>query len=116
MIERGETALRLSNEIEEAFEKDEQLSDAERRKLEEYEKLVSKIRKDLGGDDDGETTLSDEENEQPRDVRQGFLILKCSTEQLVSEIKRSTRFSVSVLAIETSNTLIRLARFLRLKN
>ena len=116
LIERGETALRLSNEIEEAFEKDEQLSDAERKKLEEYEKLVSKIRKDLGGDDDGETTLSDEENEQPRDVRQGFLILKCSTEQLVSEIKRSTRFSVSVLAIETSNTLIRLARFLRLKN
>lgn len=116
LVERGENALKLSNEIEESFEKNDQLTDTERKKLAEFEKLVSKIRKDLGGDDETEMTEDGEKPETPRDVREGFLYLKRSTEQLVSEIKRSTRFSVSVLAIESSNTLIRLARFLRLKN
>jgi hypothetical protein len=116
LVERGETALKLSNELEESFDKNEHLSDAERRKLAEFEKLVTKIRKDLGGDEEGDTAEEDKEGEKPKDVREGFLYLKRSTEQLVSEIKRSTRFSVSVLAIESSNTLIRLARFLRLKN
>lgn len=117
LVERGEAALKLSNELEASFEKKEQLSETERKKLEEFEKLVSKIRNDLGGDDDGGIEAEEgKEKDSPKDVREGFLYLKRSTEQLVSEIKRSTRFSVSVLAIESSNTLIRLARFLRLKN
>ena len=116
LVERGETALKLSSELEASFEKNEELSDTERKKLEEFEKLVSKIRKDLGGDDDDKVAVEGDEKDSPRDVREGFIYLKRSTEQLVSEIKRSTRFSVSILAIESSNTLIRLARFLRLKN
>ena len=116
LVERSETALNLSKEIEMAFEKNDQLSESDRLKLEEFEKLMSKIRDDLGGDDDGETTLADEEKGPPKDAREAFLRLKRSTETLVAEIKKSTRFSVSVLAIESSNTLIRLARFLRLKN
>jgi hypothetical protein len=116
LVERGETALKLSCEIEESFGEKEQLTDTERKKLAEFEKLVSKIRKDLGGDDEIEIAEDGEKTDTPKDVREGFLYLKRSTEQLVSEIKRSTRFSVSVLAIESSNTLIRLARFLRLKN
>lgn len=116
LVERGETALKLSCEIEESFAEKDQLTDTERKKLAEFEKLVSKIRKDLGGDDEAEAAEDGEKPETPKDVREGFLYLKRSTEQLVSEIKRSTRFSVSVLAIESSNTLIRLARFLRLKN
>ena len=116
LIERGEAALKLSNELEASFEKKEHLSETERKKLEEFEKLVSKIRDDLGGDEDGETEAEVKEKDSPKDVREGFIYLKRSTEELVSEIKRSTRFSVSILAIESSNTLIRLARFLRLKN
>lgn len=116
LIERGETALQLSNDIEESYERNEHLSETELKKLEEFEKLVSNIRKDLGGNDDGEAALDDKEKEKPKDIREGFLYLKRSTEQLVSEIKRSTRFSVSILAIESSNTIIQLARFLRLKN
>ncbi|MEQ1765298.1 MAG: hypothetical protein ABL984_19375 [Pyrinomonadaceae bacterium] len=116
LVERGEAALKLSSELETSFNKKEQLTETERKKLEEFEKLVSKIRDDLGGNDDEETALREKEKESPKDVREGFLYLKRSTTQLVSEIKRSTRFSVSILAIESSNTLIRLARFLRLKN
>lgn len=116
LVERSEQALKLSGELEAAFKRSEQLTDSERKQLEAFEKLVSKIRDDLGGDEDGELTLVDKEEESPKDVREGFLFLKRSTEQLASEIKKSTRFSVSIVAIESSNTLIRLARFLRLKN
>ncbi len=116
LVERGEAALKLSTELETTFRKKSQLSETERKKLEDFEKLVSRIRKDLGGADDGEAEVGFKEKEAPKDVREGFVYLKRSTEQLVSEIKRSTRFSVSVLAIESSNTLIRLARFLRLTN
>jgi hypothetical protein len=118
LIARSEEALKLSEQIEAAFVKNEELSDTERKKLESFEKLVAKIRNDLGGDDKGEVAVVPEEEDKarPKDVREGFLYLKCSTEKLVSEIKRSTRFSVSIVAIESSNTLIRLARFLRLKN
>lgn len=116
LVERGETALKLSTELERSFRKKDHLSEVERKKLEEFEKLVSRIRKDLGGADDREAEVEFKEKDSPKDVREGFVYLKRSTEELVSEIKRSTRFSVSILAIESSNTLIRLARFLRLTN
>lgn len=116
LVARSEEALKLSEKIEAAFEKNAELTDTERKQLETYEKLVAKIRNDLGGDDEGEVVPEEEDKARPKDVREGFLYLKCSTEKLVSEIKRSTRFSVSIVAIESSNTLIRLARFLRLKN
>ena len=113
LVERGEAALKLSKELQESFEKNNHLSAVERKKLDEFEKLVSKIRHDLGGNDDDEIQLEAKNENSPKDVREGFLFLKRSTEQLVSEIKRSTRFSVSVLAIESSNTLVFLARFLK---
>ena len=116
LLERGEAALKLSDELQQSLEENNRLSETERKKLDEFEKLLSKIRDDLGGDDDGEIQFGASDEDPPKDVREGLLFLKRSTEQLVCEIKRSTRFSVSILAIESSNSLIRLARFLRLKN
>lgn len=116
LVERSEAALRLSEELAAAFNRQSELTHSERKRLESFEKLVGKIRDDLGGKDDDEASVAEEEKDSPKDVREGFRYLKRSTEQLVSEIKKSTRFSVSVVAIESSNTLIRLARFLRLKN
>ena len=116
LIERGETALKMSEQLEEAFATKDQLSDEDLKRLEQFEKIIGKIRDDLGGDDDGETSIAIKDEKPPKDVREGFLYLKQSTEELLSEIKKSTRFSVSVVAIESSNALIRLARFLRLKS
>ncbi len=116
LVERSEAALKLSEELETAFGQKAELTDSERKQLESFEKLVSKIRDDLGGEDNDEAVLGEQKEDTPEDVREGFRYLKRSTERLVSEIKKSTRFSVSVVAIESSNTLIRLARFLRLKN
>jgi hypothetical protein len=117
LLERANDAVKLSNELAGSLEKNKVFSETERKQLAEFEKILAKIRDDLGGDDDGETNITTEKDAKPpRDVREGVLYLKRSTENLLDQLKRSTRFSISVAAIETSNTLIRLARFLRLKN
>lgn len=117
LVERANEALKISKDLAAALEKNKALTETERKQLAEYEKLVAKIRDDLGGDDDGETNVvTDKNGKPPQDVRDGVLYLKRSTANLLDQIQKSTRFSISVAAIETSNTLIRLARFLRLKN
>lgn len=114
LLERGEAALKLSEQLERSFERTKKLTAADLEGLEEYEKLVKRIRDELGGDDDGETSLV-VDGPAPRNKRDALKTLRRSTGWLVEEIKRSTRFSVSLAAIESSNALIRLARFLRIK-
>lgn len=116
LLERGRDALKLSEELERSIARKSVLTGADKKRLEDFEKILGKIRDDLGGDDDGKSDVTDEESKPPRDVREGVLYLKRSTEDLLSQLKKSTRFSVSVAAIESSNTLIRLARFLRLRS
>lgn len=117
LLERATNAVELSEQLAKNLEKKQAFSEPDKKQLAEFEKLLSRIREDLGGDDDGGTNITTEGNSiAPRDVREGVLYLKRSTENLLDQLKRSTRFSISVAAIETSNTLIRLARFLRLKN
>jgi hypothetical protein len=116
LLERGRSAVKLSEELERSLSKKSSLSESDKKRLEAFEKLVLKIRDDLGGDDDGETSITEKDSAPPKDVREGVLYLKRSTENLFGELKRSTRFSVSIAAIESSNALIRLARFLRLRN
>lgn len=115
MLERGERALELSKELEKAFEMGESLSSRDERKLVELEKIATKIRNDLGGSDDEELE-SVKAEKRPSSLREGFDALKGSTVKLVDELKKTTRYSISVVAIETSNAVIKLARFLRLRN
>lgn len=117
LVERANEAVKLSNDLARSLEKNQVFTNSEKKQLAEFEKLIGRIRDDLGGDDDGKTTLiADKEASTPKDVREGVLYLKRSTASLLEQIRRSTRFSISVAAIETSNTLIRLSRFLRLRN
>jgi hypothetical protein len=118
MVKQGEDALKLSEELENAFESKDDLSNQEIQKLQELEKIVSKIREELGGsdDDDKEDISSDnEENEARKSTPAAFKFLRETTIKLVDEIKKSTRFSISVAAIRASNSVIKFARFLRLK-
>lgn len=115
MLERGEKALALSEELEKAFEKSDQLAPQQEKNLVELEKIAIKIRDDLGGSDDEETeSLNDVK--RPSTLREGFDALKGSTIKLVDELKKTTRYSISVVAIESSNAVIKLVRFLRLRN
>ncbi len=118
MLKRGEEALKLSEELEESFNDRETISNADLQKLEALEKVVGKIRDELGGDDDDDGMLKDStasENSARRDAVSAFKYLRDSTVKLVDELKKSSRFSISVAAIESSNAVIRIARFLRLK-
>ena len=120
MLKRGDEALKLSEELEESFKAGADFSQKDLQKLESLEKVVGKIRNELGGDDDddNEDVWKDStgpENNARRDVLSAFKFLRDSTAKLVDELKKSSRFSISVAAVESSNAVIRIARFLRLK-
>ncbi|MBX3243039.1 MAG: hypothetical protein KF685_01045 [Acidobacteria bacterium] len=115
MLKRGETAAEIASELFEAVEKKEQLSATDHKKLDDLEKLVTRIRKDLGGNNDGLTLEEDEEIEKPSNLTQAVTFLKDATEELLGELKKTTRFSISAVAIRSSNTVIRVARFLKLR-
>ena len=112
MLERGEEALRLSRQLEKSFEQNKQISRYDKEKLDALEKIVTKIRKELGGGDDGEEA---EKTEKPSTLKEAFQFLQDTTVKLVDELKKTSRFSISAIAIQSSNTVIRLARFLRLR-
>jgi len=116
LLKRGEEALVLSKQLENAFEQTNNVSDGDKRKLLELEKVVTKIRKELGGDeidDEDASTFSDQS--KPSTLKDAFTYLQSSTEKLVDELRKTTRFSISVVAIQSSNTVLRLVRFLRLR-
>jgi hypothetical protein len=117
MLKRGDEALKLSEELETSFNKSESLSPRDLEKLAALEKVVGKIRNDLGGDNDNDKVedSTGPENNARHDVISAFKFLRSSTVRLVDELKKSSRFSISVAAVESSNAVIRIARFLRLK-
>ncbi|MFL6468486.1 MAG: hypothetical protein ACJ72Z_11065 [Pyrinomonadaceae bacterium] len=119
MLKRGEEALKLSEDLETSYSGKDSFSNQDIQKLQELEKVVSKIRDDLGGDDEDEgkpeSRADSSENEAPEGRLSTVKFLRNSTVKLVDELKKSTRFSISVVAIQTSNSVIRLARLLRLK-
>ncbi|MBX3297169.1 MAG: hypothetical protein KF762_15825 [Acidobacteria bacterium] len=113
MLKRGEEALELVDQLNSSLETAGGFTNDDREKLDRLEKIASRIRKDLGGGSDG-TDRFDAEEKPPADVRQGFNALKESTEKLVKELNRTTRYTISAAAIQTSNAVIKFARFLRI--
>ena len=115
LLKRGEQAAALSEQLENAFEQKNELSLQDRQKLDSLEKIVTKIRRELGGDDDGEEAVY-EGDKKPSTAREAFNILKTTTVKLFDELKKTTRFSISVIAIQNSNSVLRLVKFLRLRS
>ena len=117
LLERGEQLAAISDQLETEFLRNNQLSSADQAKLQSLEKLVSKIRKELGADDD-DPEDEDEEvlaRREPSSIREAFTNLKEVTGNLLDELKKSTRFTISAVAIQSSNSVLKLVRFLRLK-
>lgn len=117
MLKRGDEALSLSQQLENSFEQNKAISSKDRQKLDALEKAVTKIRKELGGDeDDGE--VEDPEiakTEKPSNVEEAVSFLRSNTAKLVDALKKTTRFSISAAAIQSSNSVLKLVRFLRLR-
>ena len=115
LLQRSEEAVKLSEELEKSFSNSNKVTTEDQKKLDRLEKLVKKIRTELGGDDDeNEKEVSEKEKpDQPSTLVSAFKTLQSSASQLFSEIKKSTRYSVSVVAIQTSNALLKLVKFIR---
>lgn len=116
MIARGDEAVEIAKQLEESFEKDNQVSRADLEKLKTLEEIVMKIRKELGGDDDDDEDQAAEKNEKPSSAHEAFKFLQSNMVKLVDELKKTSRYSISVVAIQSSNSVLKLVRFLRLRN
>jgi hypothetical protein len=122
MLERGEEALKLSDELEKSIAQTSKLSSQDQIKLERLEKIVKKIRKELGGDDDDglksaftmdASPLETEKDEMPLTVASAVKKLQSSAAKLFDELKKTTRFSISAMAIQSSNALLKIVKFVR---
>ncbi|MGH9949310.1 MAG: hypothetical protein ACRD6X_19225, partial [Pyrinomonadaceae bacterium] len=108
LLERGNEVLKLSQELEDSFSKTESFSQKDLEKLQTLEKAVEKIRKDLGGEGEDKDIedSSSRENTARQSIGAAFKYLRESTVKLVEELKRTSRFSISAAAIQTSNSVI----------
>ena len=108
MLENGEQAVKLTEEVELSFNKNKKISSTEIQKLEKIEKLLKKIRKELGGDDD-----DDVKPEKPASIKSAIETLKESSVNLYNELKKTSRYTISAVAIQSSNKLIDIVRYIR---
>lgn len=116
MISRGEEAVKLSADLERAVAINGSLGERDLAKVVEVEKLVRKIRDELGGN--GEGDIDDptaDALERVPSTQQGLVeALKTRAESMHQQIKNTTRFTVSASAIDATNSVLRIARFLKL--
>ncbi|MEO7538971.1 MAG: hypothetical protein ABIV21_03020 [Pyrinomonadaceae bacterium] len=113
MIDRGEQVLSLSKRIEVAFEANGRLTDREMAGLAAAEKLTKQVRERLGGDDDG---INENEGTLARPVAQANAVkaFREAAINLSEELKKTNRFTISAVAIQSSNNVLRYARLLRI--
>lgn len=111
LIGKSEEAAQLSDAINNSLDFNRKLSSDDLKKLDRLEKLVKKIRSELGAKDDDSSDETPEKESLPIAGKN----LKEMTSDLVSEIKKIGRHTISVTAIESSNSLLKLVRILRFK-
>lgn len=119
LLERGEEALKIAHQLELSFAQNKGFSPQDQARLESLEKVVTKIRKELGGDDDdddGDVNMMRSADEpRPSNMEEAFRFLQSTTVKLVDELKKTTRFTISAVAIQSTNSVLKLVRFLRLR-
>ncbi len=110
LIERGEEALKLSEQLANSFDTNKKLSKSDYEKLNRLEKLLKKIRKELGGGDDDE---QDETEDRPSNLGDAVKNLRDNTVSLFDALQKTTRYSISAVAIQSSNTVLNIVKFMR---
>ena len=117
MLDRGQQALKLSQDVERDYSSKSQLSRSDFEKLDDLEKLVKKIRGELGGgngDDSNKDTEDQKDDPLPDNPADAVKALGTLTSKLVDELKKTSRFGVSAVAIESSNAVLKVVKFLRI--
>lgn len=117
LLKRGDELLVLTGQLEAAYERNNDLSPADRSKLESVEKLAERIRRSLGGGDDEDDAAEQlaEDKKTPATVGEAVVDLKEVVVKLVDELKKTSRFTISAVAIQSSNSVLKLVKFLRLR-
>ncbi len=87
------------------------ISTDDQKKIDRLEKLAKKIRRELGANDSDDT----EDDEKPSSMREAFKTLQASTGKLVDELKKTTRYSISVVAVQSSNAFLKVIKFIRFR-
>ena len=109
LIQNGEEAVKLSDEISKNYESHKNLTADDTKKIDRLEKVVKKIRQDLGAKDEADP--DEEKSDSPLSLKSALSGIKETTSDLLSELKKTTRHSISVVAIQSSYTLLKLVRF-----
>jgi len=109
LLDNGEEAAKISSELEKEVEKTQSLTAEDQKKIDRLEKLFKKIRGSLGGEDDDPGA----DEEKPLSLANAVEKLNEKAAGLFDDLKKSTRYSISVTAIQTSNMMIRLLKYIR---
>jgi hypothetical protein len=107
-VQRAKEAAQLGTELKNAFEKNNQLSQPDFKKLERIEKLARKIRDEAGGEDD-EGLIEN----APHDVGSAVKQISEISNSLREDVENTSRLIVSTSIIDQSNQLIDLIKVLR---
>ncbi|HRH41789.1 MAG TPA: hypothetical protein PKY82_09110 [Pyrinomonadaceae bacterium] len=110
LIQSGEEAVKISEELAKSYEETRKITPEDQKKLEKLEKIVKKIRNELGAEDDKEKSPED----TPSSLSTALNNIKDNTVNLLGELKKRTKYSISVIAVESSNTIWKLVKFLRI--
>lgn len=114
MLDRAQQALKISEQLEQSFAQRQTLSQSEREKLDNLEKLVKKVRGELGGEDgDKDAGELVDDDPAPGSAADGLKTLQSLTSKLVDELKKTSRFGISAVAIQSTNAVLKVVRFLR---
>lgn len=112
LVQRGEEAAKLGEELNKSLATSQKFTAEDVKKLDRLEKIVKKIREELGAKDE-DADQDEKKSERPSSFQSAVINIKEDTANLLSEIKKIGRHSISVVAIESSNALLKLVRFLR---
>ncbi|MGI9035273.1 MAG: hypothetical protein ACR2GD_04455 [Pyrinomonadaceae bacterium] len=110
MLGRSDEAAKISDDVYKLVETNKKLLHEDAKKMERLEKRVKKIRDQLGSesaDDDSNNSSS------PVSFDDALKNLRETSANLSAELKKQGRFSISVVAVESSNALLKLVRFVR---
>ena len=110
MVDRGDEAAKITDQLEKSFEQNGKLSNDDLARLARVEKLAKKIREELGGNEDAD----DDDSIGTPSLGDALKILRTSTFTLYDELKKTSRFTVSAAAIQSTNTVLKLARLLKI--
>jgi len=116
MLSRGEEVRRLSERLEKSYAQNGRFSASDLDALEMVEKNAKKIRAELGGDDCDEKIDDLLGHDKAPSLAGALDTLKTAATDLADELQKTTRFTISATAIQSSNAVLTVARFLRIKN